>query len=188
VLDVAHQVFATEGLAVPIDEIARRAGLGVGTLYRHFPTKEALFAAIVVKRMDDVVVDARAHLGSNAPGEAFFEFLVRMVDSWREKKDFIEALTSAGANLDAVVQAKHELHRVLGELLERAQKSGAVREDVTIQEILALIAGAIGSLDRHGISTKGRDRILAIIIDGLRREDRDAPPVSVKAKAKAARR
>ena len=188
VLDVAQQVFATEGLAVPIDEIARRAGLGVGTLYRHFPTKEALFAAIVVTRMQDVVADARAQLGSSAPGDAFCAFLVRMVDDWRQKKDFIEALTSAGADLEAVVHAKHELHRVLGELLERAQKAGAVREDVSIQEIMALVAGAISSLDRHGISTSGRDRMLAIIFDGLRGEARAASRAATPRKSKAARR
>jgi AcrR family transcriptional regulator len=168
VLEVAQEVFSTEGLAVPIDEIARRAGLGVGTLYRHFPTKEALFAAIVVTRMEDVTAEARAQHETDAPGEAFFTFLVRMIDGWRQKKDFIDALTSAGADLEGVARAKHDLHRELGKLLERAQKIGAVREDVSIKEILALVAGAIGALDRHGISTKGRDRMLAIIFDGLR--------------------
>ena len=59
VLKVAEEVFASEGLAVPIDEIARRAGLGVGTLYRHFPTKETLFEAIVVGRMQEI---GRAHV------------------------------------------------------------------------------------------------------------------------------
>jgi len=155
---------------VPIDEIARRAGLGVGTLYRHFPTKEALFAAIVVTRMEDVIADARAQLEADAPGEAFFAFLVHMVDGWRQKKDFIDALTSAGVDLEDVARAKHDLHRELGKLLDRAQETGAVREDVSIKEIIALIAGAVGSLDRHGISPKGRDRMLAIIFDGLRGE------------------
>ena len=176
VLEVAAEVFATEGLAAPIDEIARRAGLGVGTLYRHFPTKEALFAAIVVMRIQEVVADARAQLESDAPGEAFFAFLVRMVDGWRQKKDFMDALASAGVDLEDVARAKHDLHRELNKLLERAQKAGEVREDVSIKEIIALIAGTVGSLDRHGIAPKGRDRMLAIIFDGLR-----GPP-AVKAK------
>src|SRR5580704_7958811 len=60
VLDVAKAVFSAEGLDVPIDEIARRAGLGVGTLYRHFPTKGALFQAIVLGRMEHLVEEARA--------------------------------------------------------------------------------------------------------------------------------
>jgi AcrR family transcriptional regulator len=168
VLEVAQEVFSTEGLAVPIDEIARRAGLGVGTLYRHFPTKEALFAAIVVSRMDDVIADARAQLEASDPGEAFFAFLVRLVEGWRQKKDFIDALTSAGVDLEDLARAKQDLHRELGLLLARAQKTGAVRDDVSIQEIMALIAGAMGTLDRHGITAKGRERMLAIIFDGLR--------------------
>jgi AcrR family transcriptional regulator len=168
VLEVAQEVFASEGLAVPIDEIARRAGLGVGTLYRHFPTKEALFAAIVVTRMEDVIADARAQHESDSPGDAFFEFLMRLVHGWRQKKDFIDALTSAGVDLEDLARAKHDLHRELGKLLERAQNAGAVREDVSIREIMALITGAMGSLDRNGISAKGRDRMLAIIFDGLR--------------------
>jgi AcrR family transcriptional regulator len=180
VLEVAQEVFATEGLAVPIDEIARRAGLGVGTLYRHFPTKEALFAAIVVTRMDEVAADARARLDAEAPGKAFFAFLVRMVDGWRQKKDFIDALMSAGVDLEDLARAKEALHRELGKLLERAQEAGEVRGDVSIREIMALIAGTIGSLDRHGISAKGRERMLAVIFDGLRTE----APV----KAKKARR
>jgi AcrR family transcriptional regulator len=179
VLEVAQEVFATEGLAVPIDEIARRAGLGVGTLYRHFPTKEALFAAIVVSRMEEIIADARAQLEADVPGEAFFAFMVRMVGGWRQKKDFIDALTSAGVDLGDVARAKQDLHRELGKLLERAQKSGEVREDVSIKEIIALIAGAVGSIDPHGISPKGRERILAIVFDGLR-----GPPAAAKPKPK----
>lgn len=171
VLEVAQEVFATEGLSVPIDEIARRAGLGVGTLYRHFPTKEALFAAIVVLRMDDVVADARASLESEAPGEAFFAFLQRLVDGWQKKKDLIDALMRAGVELADLSRAKEELHRELGKLLARAQRAGAVRDDVSIQEIMALIAGAMGTLERSGITAKGRERMLAVIFDGLR-----APP------------
>ncbi|HWL86935.1 MAG TPA: helix-turn-helix domain-containing protein, partial [Polyangiaceae bacterium] len=88
VLEVAQAVFATEGLAVPIDEIARRAGLGVGTLYRHFPTKEALFEAIVVSRVQHSIDDARALADAADPGAAFFDFLVRVVDEGVKKRDF----------------------------------------------------------------------------------------------------
>jgi AcrR family transcriptional regulator len=168
VLEVAQAVFAAEGLAVPIDEIARRAGLGVGTLYRHFPTKEALFAAIVVTRMEDVLTEARSLRDADAPGEAFLEFLAQMTEGWAAKKDLMDALVSAAADVKDVVRVKRELHSELGKLLERAQKAGSVRADVSIDEIFALLAGAFASLDRHGASAKGRERILAIIFDGLR--------------------
>jgi AcrR family transcriptional regulator len=179
IVAAARAVFAKHGRDAQMDDVARRAKVGVGTLYRHFPTKEALFAAIVVTRMEDVTADARAQRDTDRPGEAFFTFLVGMVDNWRQKKDFIEALTSAGVDLEDVARAKHDMHRELGKLLERAQETGAVRADVSIKEILALVAGAIGALDRHGISTKGRDRMLAIIFDGLRAE-----PAAPKARAR----
>src|SRR5271170_7879529 len=92
VLEIAQQVFATEGLAVPIDEIARRAGLGVGTLYRHFPTKEALFEAIVIGRIEGLVDYAREGARAPDPGVAFFGFLSRMVEEGSAKKDFLGAL------------------------------------------------------------------------------------------------
>ena len=168
VLEVAQAVFAAEGLAVPIDEIARRAGLGVGTLYRHFPTKEALFAAIVVTRMEDVIARARALRDRDAPGEAFFGFLAQMTEGWGAKKDLMDALASAAVDVKDVVRVKRELHSELGKLLERAQEEGEVRRDVSISEIFALITGAFASLERHGGAAKGRQRILAIVFDGLR--------------------
>jgi AcrR family transcriptional regulator len=168
VLEVAQQVFAAEGLAVPIDEIARRAGLGVGTLYRHFPTKEALFAAIVVTRMEEATSHACSLLDSEDPAATLFDFLVHMVAGWNQKKDFIDALMSAGADLKEVVRAKTELHDVIGKLLGRAQKTGQLRKDVSAREILALIGGAFGAFERHGIDKPGLDRMLAVVFDGLR--------------------
>src|SRR5579863_7264952 len=90
VLEVAQAVFATEGLAVPIDEIARRAGLGVGTLYRHFPTKEALFGAIVTGRMQSLVDEARAGLKAKDPAGAFLGIVGRIVEESSVKKDFVD--------------------------------------------------------------------------------------------------
>lgn len=181
VLEVAQEVFAAEGLAVPIDEIARRAGLGVGTLYRHFPTKEALFAAIVVTRMESVVADAQALLDEDAPGEAFFDFLARMVAGWGQKKDLVDALASAGADLKDIGRVKHELHLRLDELLARAQRSGAMRPDVSMTEIFALLSGVFGALERQRSSPETRQRMLAIVFDGLR-----VPAAATAAKATTA--
>src|ERR1700744_1694300 len=93
VLEVAQATFAAEGLAVPIDEIARRAGLGVGTLYRHFPTKEVLFQAVVLGKMASMSEEARAKAGAVDPGAAFFGFLARIVEGSAVKKDLMEALS-----------------------------------------------------------------------------------------------
>src|SRR5437763_2748292 len=82
VLEVAYETFAAEGLAVPIDEIARRAGVGAGTVYRHFPTKEDLYRAVIEDRLNRIVADGRALLSSDDPGQALFAFLRSMVLQW----------------------------------------------------------------------------------------------------------
>ena len=74
-LEAAEAVFAAEGIDVPIDVIAERAGVGVGTLYRHFPTKEKLFEAILVERVTELAADARSRLETRIRGTAFFSFL-----------------------------------------------------------------------------------------------------------------
>lgn len=78
ILDAARAAFAEAGRAVPLDEIAARAGVGPGTVYRHFPTKEALFQAVVAERVGDLVAEAQRLAGANDPGAAFFAFLSRL--------------------------------------------------------------------------------------------------------------
>jgi AcrR family transcriptional regulator len=168
VLRVAQEVFATEGLAVPIDAIARRAGLGVGTLYRHFPTKEALFEAIVVGRMEKLVEDAKAVAKARDPGGAFFGFLTRIVEEGAAKKDFLTALAGTSVALERITAIKGRMKRALAVLLERAQDAGAVRGEVSAADVLTLVMGTVGAADRHGAGTAERNRLLAVIFDGLR--------------------
>src|SRR3954466_7832785 len=82
VLEVAYETFAADGLSVPIDEIARRAGVGAGTVYRHFPTKGDLFAAVVESRLQHTTPAGRPLLDEPGPGEALFAFLRSMVLEW----------------------------------------------------------------------------------------------------------
>ncbi len=168
VLEVAQEVFAKEGLSVPIDEIARRAGLGVGTLYRHFPTKEALFEAIVVGRMEGLVSHARAGAKADDAGSAFFDFLERMVAEGAAKKDFLTALAGTGVDMQRIAAIKQQMKRAVAVLLERAQKAGAVRDDVEAVDVLTLVMGSVGAADQHGAGPRERSRLLAVIFDGLR--------------------
>jgi len=168
VLEVATDVFAKEGLAVPIDEIARRAGLGVGTLYRHFPTKEALFEAIVVGRMEELVTFARAGATAEDPAAAFFGYLTQMVEVSSAKKDFLTALAGTGVDMERIAAIKQRLKRAVAVLLERAQQAREVRADVGAHDVLTLVMGAMDSADRHGTGPAERRRLLAVIFDGLR--------------------
>jgi AcrR family transcriptional regulator len=169
VLEVAQAVFASEGLAVPIDEIARRAGLGVGTLYRHFPTKEALFEAIVIGRMQALVEEARECRKAKDAGAAFFAILSRMVEEGAVKRDFLDALAAMGSDVARTLGAlKKELHAALDLALKRAQRAKAVRRDVDVREVLALVMGTMAASKNHGLDARGRERLLAIVRDGLR--------------------
>ena len=84
VLEAAREAFAAEGIVVPLDDIARRAGVGAGTVYRHFPTKEALFEAVVADQLQLLVGDAREALRADDAGEAFFGFLATVIDEPRQ--------------------------------------------------------------------------------------------------------
>lgn len=164
-LETAQRVFATEGLEVPIDEVARRAGLGVGTLYRHFPTKEALFAAIVIDRMTKVAERAEGLVDAEDAGEAFFAMLGAMAEESGKKKDFIQALERVEGAKASMVAAKQRFRAAVDTLLERAQRTKAVRADVSVEDVLALFRGVVAV---GGDTAEARARRLAILFDGLR--------------------
>ena len=107
VLEVAYETFAAEGLSVPIDEIARRAGVGAGTVYRHFPTKEDLFRAVVEDRIASIVDDGRALLSSGEPGEALFTFLRSAVLQWgATDRGLADALAGFGIDIETAMPGR----------------------------------------------------------------------------------
>ena len=164
VLDVARRAFETEGLGVPIDEIARRAGLGIGTLYRHFPTKQHLVAAIVDDRMHRLADEAVALAGERDPGKAFFTFLDRLAAELARKRDLGEAITSI--DMRALTEtARARLKDGMARLLRRAQAARTIRADVRIDDVIALVAATLPTVDRPQRATT---RMLAIVCDGLR--------------------
>jgi AcrR family transcriptional regulator len=167
VLEAAEAVFAAEGLSVPIDVIAEKAGVGVGTLYRHFPTKEKLFEAIVIDRVTTLAAEARCRTQAEDPGAAFFGFLDHMVDVSASKRDLIMALAGAGVEFEVVAaDANEELKAALEELLSRAQAAGAVRSDVTAPVVMSLVGGTCMAADHPGQAETAA--LLAIVCDGLR--------------------
>lgn len=170
VLTVAQEAFATEGLAVSIPEIARRAGVGVGTIYRQFPTKEALFEAIVVEGMTAILESARSLSTAEDAGAAFFQFVEQATEEGAENGALKDALAGTGYDIKAATSAtSEELVKLIESMLRRAQDAGAVRKDVTVTELFALISGVLAATDRN----RDRDRkamrhLLAIVCDGLR--------------------
>ena len=168
VLVAAESLFAAEGVDVPVDEIAERAGVGVGTLYRHFPTKEVLFEAILVERVGEIAEDARRRLGSEDPGSAFFGFVEHLVAESARKRDLINAFATAGVELEVVAAgAKKDLEAAMTALLIAAQKAGAVRPDVSAALVLSLIGATCMAADRPNPEVSPSE-MLTVVCDGLR--------------------
>jgi AcrR family transcriptional regulator len=160
VLRAAREAFAESGYGVPLDEIAARAGVGPGTVYRHFPAKEALFEAVVTARVTDLVNDARARADAADPGEAFFGFLARIADEAAAKRDLPDAISIAGS-------LREDLFAALDLLLRRAQQAGAVRPEVRTSDLIVLLKGMITSLT-GSTDPALRDVVFAVLADGLR--------------------
>lgn len=136
-LGAAAECFAEQGVDASVDEIARRAGVGHGTVFRRFPTKDALLAAVLAARMSELAAGAEAACVELDAGEAFADVVRGMADAYARNRALVEAvkrcetMPEAGALVDA-----------LARLLQRAQDSGAVRKDVTAEDVLALIPTA----------------------------------------------
>ena len=169
ILQAAETAFAEEGVGVPIDEIAHRAGVGVGTVYRHFPTKEALFEAVIVTRMEALAEEAKAAADSDEPADALFEFLTRLATEGCAKRDLVEALSGAGIEIKQTSASfKHDLETAVSTLLKRAQDAGEVRSDIQLEEIFGLVMGTC-ALQHHEPGCS-QERMLSVVCDGLRAE------------------
>jgi AcrR family transcriptional regulator len=167
-LAAARQSFAAEGLSVPVDEIARRAGLGAGTMHRHFPTKESLFEAIVLSHVDQLVADALSLADADDPGEAFFGFCLGLAQRGTDNRGLAEILAGAGVDAQARIAAgTAELDHALSHLVRRAQAAGRLRTDLAVPEILALLSAVHTAADRTADSGTA-PRLMAVICDGLR--------------------
>jgi AcrR family transcriptional regulator len=169
ILAAADRVFAANGTAASTDDVARAAGVGIGTVFRHFPTKETLLEAVVLERLRRLAEDAEALSGAEDPGEAFFTFLTRAVAGSPTKRTYVDALTEAGASLDvATTPAGQRLRRAIEALLSRAQRAGAVRTDIGAADVIAVLVGASRAAEFAGHDAERRERAVAIVVDGLR--------------------
>ena len=165
VLAAARDAFAESGPAVSLDDVARRAGVGPGTVHRHFPTKDALFAAVIEDRLRQLGVRAEALTTAPNPGAAFFEFFHDLAGEAAQNLALSAALTDPANLGESIHAAGAALEAALSHLLTRAQTAGAVRPDLTTRELHAVIAGALVMEQRLPDSSKGRG--LRLVADGL---------------------
>ena len=171
VLEAAESVFAAKGTAAPTEEVARVAGVGIGTVFRHFPTKEALLEAVLFARLHRFVDEAEAVVAQDSadPGDAFFSFLTSWIEMSSAKNAYFEALTAAGVSVPATKSVIGvRLIDALGVLLGRAQDAGAVRRDLVPNELITVIIGVAKAAEHAGPDARLRDHAITILFDGLR--------------------
>ncbi len=161
--------FTERGPEASLEDIARRAGVGIGTLYRHFPTRQALLEAVYLDRVQELCGVAGELADHADPGEALLAWLrafAAHVTGYRSLKAFLAAaMRDAGSPLSSC----HLMLREAGTtLLTRAQQSGAARADLDITELLRLVHGLVMACDQAKDDTVPVDRLLSLLMDGLR--------------------
>lgn len=167
ILDVAFAAFAADGLSVPVQEIARRAGVGTGTVSRHFPTKESLFVAILQSRAQRLIAEAGRLSRASDPGVAFCEFFALLAAEGTVNRGMAEALAGAGVDLDdTMLQPGRDVMAALRDLLTRAQQATAIRDDIDAADVKALLTGCL-TRERAVTDAAARDRVVDVICRGL---------------------
>lgn len=173
VLEVAESVFATQGVEVPIEEVARTAGVGVGTVYRHFPTKKDLVEAIVAGRMRRLVDKARTLVAHADSPDALLQVVDWIVAEATVKKHLGVADTAPGADKPAALEAlAADLRAVLSQLLTAGQAGGAVRADIELPDLLMTLYGLSAAAEHYGWDTARRHRATTTVFEGLRPRER----------------
>jgi AcrR family transcriptional regulator len=157
-------------LGVSLDEIARRAGVGPGTVHRHFPTKEALYLAVATDQVQQLVAQAAVLVDGDDPA-ALFTLLSQMMATGAENVTVKSALLAAEFDLrTAAPRVADDLTGYVADLLRRAHAAGLARSDLTADEVLALVAGAFAAIRHAGAETSSERsaHIAQIILDGMR--------------------
>jgi AcrR family transcriptional regulator len=167
-LETAKIAFAEKGSGANLDEIARIAGVGAGTLYRHFPTRDALIEAVYRNETEQLVA-AAAHLAeARAPAAALREWLLLFVDYMATKHDIYEALNSiVGGTAELHSASTEQMKRAIAKLIDRAVASGEVRLDVDPLDLLRALAG-VANLSAGPDGKEAAKRMVDILIAGIR--------------------
>ncbi|WP_433525063.1 TetR/AcrR family transcriptional regulator [Nocardia pseudovaccinii] len=167
VLAVAREMLSVDGSSVSFDEIARRAEVGVGTVYRHFPTRAALFEAVVIGRIEEFVERARALSAADTqPGEAFRGYFAHLVGEVALNQALCEALDD-GTAIAIPDQLRRDFIESFETLLAQAKSAGEVRPDIDIADVQDLLIGAVEA-ERRARLRGTPNQLIAVVLDGLR--------------------
>lgn len=171
-LEAAEAAFSAKGTDASLDDIARQAGVGIGTLYRHFPTRDDLVEALIQSGVQELIASGQELLESDDPFEALATWLQALLHNTTTYRGLSASLVGAAGGGSRLSTACHEQYAVATSLVVRAKEAGALRSDATPAEVLDLVS-AIAWVSERGLGSKA-ERLLALALDGLRSEpDRD---------------
>ncbi|SNT65566.1 DNA-binding transcriptional regulator, AcrR family [Asanoa hainanensis] len=166
VMVAARAAFTEHGEKATLDDIARRAGVGPGTLYRHFPDRETLLAEVYRHDIEGLAERGRALSAEFPPGEAFAEFLRMEFDYIKAKRGLGTAVKQMlGTGSPTLVECKGVMRNAIGDLLVRAQEAGAIRKEVEPDDVLRLAHGVVMATES---APDMADKLLGFVLDGLR--------------------
>jgi AcrR family transcriptional regulator len=167
ILAAAEEVFTEQGASASTEEVARRAGVAIGTVFRHFPAKDDLLRAIMKDLLQRLADEVSTLAAEGDPATALFDFFTRMVAQAAAKKTVIDLLARTGTEIQ-VHQSAQGLHRGIAELLALAQHAGTVRAAIQTAEIMALLTSTCQGALQAGWDSDLQRRTLTVIFDGLR--------------------
>ncbi|HVV10705.1 helix-turn-helix domain-containing protein [Amycolatopsis sp.] len=178
----AREVFRERGFETTLDDVAARAGLGVGTVYRRFPNKEHLVDAMFAERLDGIGELAHAALERDDAWQGFVDFLWQAAELIAEDRGLHDVMVSKAFGHQRVAEARDRLIPVVQELVQRAQRSGCLRADFEPQDMVVLfkMIGAAAQYT-HPVSPDLWKRYFALVLDSLR--GRPGPPSPLPLKA-----
>lgn len=164
----ARTVFTEDGTSAPLEDVAERAGVGIGTLYRHFPTRQALLEAVYVDEVEAMARSA-ADLADLPAWDALSQWLHQYLGFAATKRALNEALVEAAPDSDVLLTCRTAISGAGNELVERAQRAGVVRADTNFLDVVRMVAG-IAMVPTEDPEQK--TRLLELALDGLRYQPR----------------
>jgi AcrR family transcriptional regulator len=167
-LETAKAAFAEKGAAASLDEIARTAGVGAGTLYRHFPTRDALIEAVYRNETAQLITGAARLAEAHSPTVALREWLLLFVDYMATKQGMYEALNSiVGGTSELYSASTEQMKLAIAKLVDRAIASGDIRLDVDPLDLLRALAG-VANVSAGSNGKQAAKRMVDILIAGIR--------------------
>lgn len=172
----AREAFAAHGPNAPLDDIARAAGVGAGTLYRHFPTRLVLFEAVYRDSVERLCADGERLAATEPPAEALVDWLKGFVAVVSQKRGLAAALSEEGRAGELFAQCHTMINATGAALLDSAKAAGAVRDDLALGDLLKMAKAFANVAESSPEGSALAERLLVLAMDGLRPRERGATP------------